>query len=185
MEFKKKGCILFDWGDTLMRVLPEFDGPMKDWPRVEAVPGAFETLTALHEEWILALATNAADSDEQDIRAALRRVDLDRLLDKVYCFKKIGFRKPSPEFFAYILEDLGLPPDQVIMVGDDYAADVLGAWQCGLRAAWFKQGNWKDFDWGEVGIRSSVSNPKVPLKNRDRRGQGRNEYSLIKVEIAN
>ena len=160
MDKLKKGCILFDWGDTLMRVLPEYHGPMKDWPRVEAVPGAAEMLAALHQERTLALATNAADSDEQDIRAALRRADLERWLDHIYCFKKIGFRKPSPEFFAYILEDLGLPAEQVIMVGDDYMADVLGARQCGLRAVWFKQGTWKGFDWGEVGIRSSVSNPQ-------------------------
>jgi len=82
----KKGSILFDWGDTLMRVFPEYTGPMKDWPRLEAVPGAAGMLDALHEDWILALATNAADSDEADIRAALRRVDLERRLDKVYCF---------------------------------------------------------------------------------------------------
>jgi putative hydrolase of the HAD superfamily len=134
-----KGCLLFDWGDTLMRVLPEFDGPMQGWPRVEAVAGATETLSELHLNWKLALATNAADSNEQEIRAALRRVDLERWLDDVYCFKKIGHKKPSPLFFGHILKDLGLPPGQVIMVGDDYEVDVLGANRCGLQAIWFNE----------------------------------------------
>ena len=134
-----KGCILFDWGDTLMRVFPEFSGPMKDWPRVEAVPGAVDVLSALHVDWTLALATNAADSEDEDIRLALRRVGLDSWLDKIYCFKTIGHKKPSFDFFQYILNDLGLSPDKAVMVGDDYVADVLGANACGLRAVWFNE----------------------------------------------
>lgn len=142
---KKNRAILFDWGDTLMRVFPEYTGPMKDWPRVEAVAGAAEMLERVHPVWTLCLATNAEDSEEADIRAALRRVDLERYLDKVYCFKTIGHKKPSLEFFNYILKDLGLPGERVIMVGDDYIADVLGAQQAGLRAAWFNQSSWENF----------------------------------------
>lgn len=132
-----RGCILFDWGDTLMRDFKEFSGPMKGWPRVEAVPGAAELLASLHPNWILAIASNADVSTESEIRLALRRADLDRWLDQVYCFKTIGHRKPSPEFFAYILKDLKRTPEQVIMVGDNYEADVLGANRSGLRAVWY------------------------------------------------
>jgi HAD superfamily hydrolase (TIGR01509 family) len=137
MDRQPKNCILFDWGDTLMRVFPEYNGPMKDWPKVEAIPGAADMLATLHTDWILALATNAPDSEEEEIRLALRRVGLDIFLDKIYCFKNIGHKKPSPKFFKFILTDLGLSPEQAIMVGDDYAADVLGANACGLRAVWF------------------------------------------------
>jgi putative hydrolase of the HAD superfamily len=136
---QQKGCILFDWGDTLMRDFKEFSGPMKGWPMVEAVPGAAEMLAALHPDWILAVATNADVSDEADIREALQRVDLDRWLDRIYCFKTIGHRKPSLEFFSYILDDLGLSPDQVVMVGDNYEADVLGANASGVQAVWFNE----------------------------------------------
>jgi HAD superfamily hydrolase (TIGR01662 family) len=137
MSAAPRGCILFDWGDTLMRDFKEYGGPMKDWPRLEAIPGAAEVLAALHPEWTLALATNAADSGEADIRMALQRVDLDRWLDKVYCFKKIDFRKPSKEFYEYILDDLSLAPQFIFMVGDDFEADILAANRCGLRAVWF------------------------------------------------
>ena len=34
MKHPPKGCLLFDWGDTLMRDFKEFDGPMKDWRRL-------------------------------------------------------------------------------------------------------------------------------------------------------
>ena len=139
MVRQTKGCILFDWGDTLMRDFPEFGSPMKDWPRLEALPHAGETLAALHPYWTLALATNADASNEADIREALRRVDLERWLDRIYCFKQIGYKKPSPEFFNFILKDLGLMPRQALMVGDHFEADVLGANRCGIRAIWFNE----------------------------------------------
>lgn len=139
MEHSTRGCILFDWGDTLMRDFKEFRGAMKDWPRLETIPGAAETLAALRSDWILALATSADVSTEADIREALQRVGLDHLLDKIYCFKNTGHRKPSREFYQYILKDLKLPPRSIWMVGDSYEADVLGAIACGLRAIWFNE----------------------------------------------
>jgi putative hydrolase of the HAD superfamily len=134
-----KGAVLFDWGDTLMRDLAEYNGPMKDWPRVEAVPAAADTLAALHSDWTLAVATNAADSEEPDIRAALRRLDLDRWIDRIYCFRNIGHRKPSSEFFDHIIKDLALSPERIVMVGDNYEVDVLGALHSGLYAIWFNE----------------------------------------------
>ena len=139
MDEHLKGGILFDWGDTLMRDFKEFNGPMKDWPRLEVIPGASEMLAALRTHWILAIATNADVSDEADIWLALQWVHLDQWLDKVYCFKNIGHKKPSVEFYQYILDDLKLTPRSIFMVGDNYEADVLGANACGIRAVWFNE----------------------------------------------
>jgi len=130
-------CILFDWGDTLMRDFPEFSGPMIGWPRVEPVEHAPDVLADLHKTWTLALGTNAVDSNEEEIRAALARAELNRFLDRVYCFRKIGYKKPSAEFFGYILNDLGLDRSSLFMVGDDFDSDVIGAIRCGIRAVWY------------------------------------------------
>lgn len=129
-------ALLFDWGDTLMRVFPLYVGPMAAWPQVAAIPHAQEVLALLQPAYRLCLATNAADSDEAEIRLALSRVGLDQYLDKIYCFRKIGAKKPRPEFFSFILEDLSLPPSQAVMIGDDYDADILGALHAGLSAVW-------------------------------------------------
>lgn len=134
-----QGCILFDWGDTLMRNIGGFSGPMKDWPRVEAVAGALELLTVLQPAWTLAVATNAGASGEADIRAALQRVNLEPFIEHVYCFKNIGYLKPALEFFRYILKDVKLAPGSVFMVGDSYETDVLGANRAGLRAVWLNE----------------------------------------------
>ncbi len=133
----RDGCVLFDWGDTLMRDIPEFSGPMATWPRVEVCAHAAEALDALGSMgWLLALATNAADSAEKDVWAALRRGRLDGLLDRVYCFRSVGFRKPSKEFFEFIVRDLALPRSQIVMVGDNFEVDVAGANDADIRAVW-------------------------------------------------
>jgi len=131
--------LLFDWGGTLMRVFPEYSGPMAAWPRVEALPGAAGALAALRERWSLALATNAADSGEVEIRQALRRAGLDGYLERIFCYRQTGYMKPDPGFFRHILQALDLPPQQVVMVGDDYEVDVLGAVRSGLRAVWLNE----------------------------------------------
>jgi putative hydrolase of the HAD superfamily len=120
-----------------MRVFPDFSGPMSKWPRLEAIPYAKETLTALRPGWIVALATNAVDSDEAEIRDALARVQLDELVDRVFCYQQVGCKKPSPRFFEFILHNLGLDPSRVTMVGDNFEDDVLGANKSGMRAVWF------------------------------------------------
>ena len=135
-------CLLVDWGDTVMRVFPEQSGPMFRWPRVEAIPGAEEALGRLggpRGSWRIALATNAADSDEADIRKALARVGLDGLFERIYCFARVGHKKPSAEFFGYVLEDLKLPCTSVVMVGDEFERDVLGANACGIRGVWLNR----------------------------------------------
>lgn len=41
--------------------------------------------------------------------------------------------KPSPLFFRMAIQELGLRPNEVIMIGDDLESDVLGGQQAGLR----------------------------------------------------
>jgi len=134
---KHHRCVLFDWGDTLMRDFPEFSGALATWPRVESLPCAREALDTLRSRgWLVVLATNAVDSDEAAIWEALRRSGLGDSLDRIYCFRNVGHRKPDPAFFDFVLQDLGLGRSEVVMVGDDFDVDVAGANAAGLRAVW-------------------------------------------------
>lgn len=130
-------AVAFDWGDTVMRVFPEYRGPMARWPEVEAVPGAEVTLRALRKHYRLALATNAIDSGALLVREALARVGLEDLFHAVLTAHELGARKPRRDFFRGLVRELGCAPDEVAMVGDAYQADVVGAKQAGLRAIWF------------------------------------------------
>jgi putative hydrolase of the HAD superfamily len=129
--------VLFDWGDTVMRVFPEYEGPMACWPRVEAVPGVAEALRALQPRCRLVLATNAPASGAAPVRQALARVGLEGYFQAVFTARELGVRKPEPAFFQAMLRELGCAPHDATMVGDEYPIDVVGAKAAGLRAVWF------------------------------------------------
>ncbi len=51
--------------------------------------------------------------------------------------------KPSPFFFERALAELGLPPEQVAMIGDDIEADVGGAQTSGMKGVLVKTGKYR------------------------------------------
>jgi len=52
--------------------------------------------------------------------------------------------KPSRQFFQMALDDLGLEPDDVAMVGDDIHADVLGAQEMGMQGILVRTGKYRE-----------------------------------------
>ena len=129
--------LIFDWGDTVMRVFPEYAGPMADWPEVAAVPGITTALGVLQSRYLLVLTTNAADSGAALARAALHRARLDRFFHVLLTARELGTRKPDPDFFRAALHEIECTPEEAIAIGDDYQADVICAKAAGLRAIWF------------------------------------------------
>ncbi len=124
--------VLFDWGDTLMRDFPGAAGRMCDWPEVAAMPGAAETLRCLSRVARLYLATGAADSTADEIRSALRRVDLDRYISACFCLRNTGFKKPDRRFYLAVLEALAAPAQEATMVGDSLHHDILPCHALGM-----------------------------------------------------
>lgn len=49
----------------------------------------------------------------------------------------IGALKPSPVPFAHLADRLGLPPEQILYVGNSYKYDVVGSKSAGMKSAWF------------------------------------------------
>lgn len=54
--------------------------------------------------------------------------------------------KPAATFFEAAVASLGLPPEEVLMVGDDAEADVDGALAAGLQAALVQTGKYRQGD---------------------------------------
>ncbi|WP_100754528.1 MULTISPECIES: HAD family hydrolase [Vibrio] len=128
---------LFDWGDTLMVDFPDQKGKMCDWDEVQAVNGAHEILENLSRQHLIYVATNAADSSENDIKLAFERVGLAQFLAGYFCKANLGLGKGSPEFFHKIAQELGVSHDSLIMVGDSLDNDILPAINAGVSAVWF------------------------------------------------
>ena len=53
-----------------------------------------------------------------------------------------GIEKPSPEFFARIIEEAGCAPGSVLYVGDRLDNDIRPAQQAGLGTALIRRGPW-------------------------------------------
>lgn len=129
--------LLFDWGGTLMRSMPRWQGTDAGWTREEAIPHAPETLQSLAKGWRMGLASNACESDEDPIRASLDTIGIGNLFEHIFTWRSVGSPKPWGPFWSHVLRDLKVAPARVVMVGDDWMGDVWGARQAGLCGVWF------------------------------------------------
>ncbi|NOG52605.1 MAG: HAD-IA family hydrolase [Chloroflexi bacterium] len=60
-----------------------------------------------------------------------------------------GFLKPHPEVFRRALTKIGVGPKEAVFVGDNLAADILGAKSVGMKAVWRKPaagGSGREYD---------------------------------------
>jgi putative hydrolase of the HAD superfamily len=69
------------------------------------------------------------------IRDSLRRLGIESFFDAVLVSADLGIVKPEPALFARIAADLGLPPRDILLVGDNLKADVAGGAAAGMRTA--------------------------------------------------
>lgn len=129
--------LVFDWGDTVMENFPQYSGRMVDWPETAPVEGIAAALETLKPRYRLLMATNALDSDASQVRAALSRVGLDGYFEVVFTGHEISGRKPDLGFFRSIERLTGERPENLVMVGDSYQNDILGARQAGWFALWY------------------------------------------------
>ena len=132
-------AVVFDWGNTLMRDLSGFRGPMAEWPRVELVPGVADALERLPRYLVCCVATNAVDSDAELLGLALERGGIRHHFRHLFTARELGAIKPDPRFFRRILLTLGVEPRASIMVGDSYTTDIAAAKAVRMRTVWFSQ----------------------------------------------
>ena len=82
-------------------------------------------------------------SDAPRLEAWLRicGLGLQHYFDYVLTFDDTGEYKPSKKPFIKALEILGLPPNEVLMVGDWAERDVVGAKEVGMKTAFARYGD--------------------------------------------
>ena len=69
--------------------------------------------------------------------------------------------KPSQPFFSSAVEDMGLEPKDVVMVGDDIEADIGGALEAGLRAVQVETGKYSPCDDDHPRVHASGRVPSI------------------------
>ena len=54
--------------------------------------------------------------------------------------------KPSKKFYHLVCQDIGVNPNEAVMIGDDIESDILGAKEAGLKAIQVKTGKFQESD---------------------------------------
>lgn len=102
--------------------------------RLAEVPGARSTVVRLLRELPVGIVTNGFPDLVDDKLAA---IGLAGLLHPVVIADRVEVMKPRPDAFRTAIALLGLPPSEVLYVGDSLTVDVAGAAAAGLRTCWF------------------------------------------------
>jgi putative hydrolase of the HAD superfamily len=101
---------------------------------VSVPPNHEAILAALAVDHRLGLCSNF--SHGETARAILDEAGFSEHFSALAISEEIGIRKPRLEIFEAITRDLELAPEEILHVGDDLNADVMGAAACGMQTVW-------------------------------------------------
>ncbi|SEF93522.1 haloacid dehalogenase superfamily, subfamily IA, variant 1 with third motif having Dx(3-4)D or Dx(3-4)E [Thermomonospora echinospora] len=158
----KLGALLATGGthlDLLEYFRPGFDLDKEERRRAEAgVPNGFgaEDLYFDARRCLAGLRAQGlyvGVAGNQPVQAAEQFAALGLEADVVGISDVWGVSKPSPEFFARCAAECGLPPGDILYVGDRIDNDVRPALAFGMRAAFLRRGPWGHIQHDERALR--------------------------------
>jgi len=99
------------------------------------MPKAIETLEHLqNKKYHLHIITNGF-ADVQ--KTKLSYSGLERFFDLVVTSENAGCKKPNPAIFEYALKACRARKSECVMIGDNLATDIEGAWQANIRSIFY------------------------------------------------
>jgi putative hydrolase of the HAD superfamily len=145
------------WRSIVANVLPDVVEPEKcfrslwdhfarpeSWQLVAGAPDVFAKLRRMGLR--LGIATNF-DSRLHSVLLGFPAFSREA---NIIISAEIGWRKPAAEFFAAVVERLGVSPGEALMVGDEFENDIEAARAAGLRAVLLDPGRRAENSIGEL-----------------------------------
>ena len=96
--------------------------------------GAAEFLARLKERGRVFLITNGTPAAQY---GRLDALGIRSLFDGIFVSDEIGFAKPDPRFFGYVLSAAGAAREDCIVIGDSLTSDIAGANAAGIYSVWY------------------------------------------------
>jgi len=93
-------------------------------------PQLLALVAKLHNTYKTGLLTNA---HYEFLDPIIAKTHLDALFDIIVMSSRIGFIKPQPQIYQYILRELGVKPEEAVLV-EDIKRNVDGAKAVGMQA---------------------------------------------------
>jgi putative hydrolase of the HAD superfamily len=119
-----------------------------------SISGARQVVEALASEYPVGLVTNGPPDVQ---RLKLEQAELTGLFESIVISGELGHGKPDPRVFASALHELECDAAEVMMVGDSWERDVLGALRAGSKAAWVAAGRTPPCTHPDVSVIQSVA----------------------------
>ena len=99
-----------------------------------------ECLIPIVTQYPTALVTNFYGN----MQMVLREMHIDMFFQHVVESAVVGIRKPDPAIFQLAIDQLGVSPEDILVVGDSMKNDILPAKQCGCQTCWFMGEGWEE-----------------------------------------
>jgi HAD superfamily hydrolase (TIGR01509 family) len=112
-------------------------------PSVRAFPSAQKLLDHMRARGLKLAVASSAKPDE--LRALLQIVGAADLIEEKSSSKDVKNSKPDPDIMHVTMEKIGLPADEVVMLGDT-PYDIESARKVGVGTIALRCGGWQDRD---------------------------------------
>lgn len=96
--------------------------------------GTIEVLEYLKEKYELHIITNGFE-EIQNLK--MQKSGIDKYFKEIITSESVGVKKPNPKVFEFALKKTNAIPQDSIMIGDSYEADIKGALNFGMTAIYF------------------------------------------------
>lgn len=124
----------FDLSEKFMRT---FFRELRERQRKQPVffPSTRAVLDTLNDKYKLALISNGGCSH-------MDALGMNKYFPEHHRFtaSKYGVRKPNRALFQKALEEMGVKPEEAVMIGNSWRNDIRGALRSGIDAVWLKKG---------------------------------------------
>lgn len=101
----------------------------------KAFPDVASALGRLRKDYKLAIISNFIDFTAN----AVEKSGIEKFFDYRFYSCNLGMIKQNPEFFRHALREMGVKPQEAVMVGDRKFADIEPAERAGIRAVLIKR----------------------------------------------
>mgnify|MGYP001175077984 CR=1 FL=1 len=96
--------------------------------------GTIEILEYLYGKYDLHIITNGFEEVQQ---GKMDHSNISHFFKTVTNSEMVGVKKPDPKIFYFALDLANATPENSVMIGDNYEADILGALSIGMEALCF------------------------------------------------
>jgi HAD superfamily hydrolase (TIGR01549 family) len=97
-------------------------------------------LLSLQKNYEVGILTNGKITEQKQ---KIEKMKLNDVIssNQIFISDEIGYEKPNPKSFHYVLNELGMRNVDSIYVGDSWGNDIVGAIDAGLEAIWVNEDN--------------------------------------------